>query len=295
MHCHFGTCGAELVALKRSTGLPIVTTFYGADASSVPHEPGWRRRYQQLFACGDLFLAEGTTMVRSLVDLGCPSERVILHRLGVDLAALPFRVREPPVNGRVRILIAATFREKKGIPDALLAVREVLRMHPNLHVTLIGDRGGRPGDEAEKRRILHLLGGLGGIVEWRGFVTYEAFREALYSHHILLSPSRTGIDGDSEGGAPVSLIEAQASGMPIVSTLHADIPEIVLRDRSGLLSPEGDLGALVANLERVVRTNALWAPMGRAGRKHVEANHDLQRQVAHLEEHYATLMSGATP
>lgn len=289
IHCHFGDTGADMAWLRARTGLPLVTTFYGADVSQVPREEGWRERYQDLFACGDLFLAEGTTMVKALINLGCPSEKVVLHRLGVDLGNLPFRVREPEPDGIVRILIAGTFREKKGIPDALGAVAELTRRHLRVRVTLVGDAGAKAGDNNEKQRILTILEELRGVVSWRGFLPYGAFRDALYSHDIFLSPSRTATDGDTEGGAPVSLIEAQATGMPIVSTRHADIPEIVLDGTSGLLSQEGDAQALASNLERLVTDTSRWAPMGRAGREHVEANHDLHRQVSRLEDHYSAL------
>jgi colanic acid/amylovoran biosynthesis glycosyltransferase len=190
-------------------------------------------------------------------------------------------------------LIAATFREKKGIPDALRAIERVRQRYPQLEVTLIGDSGGKAGDEAEKQKILPLIRRLGNAIRWVGVQPYSVYEAALYEHDLFLSPSLTGKDGDSEGGAPVTLIEAQASGMPVVSTMHADIPEIVLHDRTGLLSPENDIDALTANLERLVSSPGLWGSMGRAGRKHVETNHDIRLQTGKLERIYAYLTKEA--
>jgi colanic acid/amylovoran biosynthesis glycosyltransferase len=219
-------------------------------------------------------------MRQSLLDLGCPPEKVVVQQLGVSLDQLPFVPRRPDPSGVVRILIAATFREKKGIPDALRAVARARRHYPRLEVTLLGDASDKPGDREEKARIMALLPTLEGAVRCLGFQPYSVFRQALLDHHLFLSPSRTACDGDSEGGAPVSLLEAQATGMPVLSTRHADIPEVVVDGKSGLLSPEGDLETLAANLMQLIRSPALWEPMGAAGRAHVELSPDGMNWVA---------------
>lgn len=290
MHGHFGNCGVELLELKRRLGIPVITAFYGADVSQGPRNPRVRQRYEQLFDEGDLFLSQGNAMRRTLVALGCPSDKVVVQHLGVDLETLPFVVRTPDRSGIVRILVAGTFREKKGIPDALRAIDRVRRRYPRLEVTLIGDSAGKAGDEDEKRKIVGLLAKLDGTVTWLGFVPYPAFRAAVLTHHLFLSPSITAGDGDSEGGAPVAIIEAQATGMPIVSTLHADIPEVVVDGKSGLLSPERDVDSLAENLERLVSEPDLWESMGRYGRRHVGENFDIRQQVARLEEIYSEVI-----
>ena len=286
IHAHFGPAGVAMLGVKRATRLPLVTTFYGADVSAVPRALTWRRHYARLFHEGDLFLAEGPAMRRALIGLGCAPEKVVVQHLGVALEQLPFSPRRPDPSGIVRILIAATFREKKGIPDALRAVARARRIYPRLQVTLLGDATQKPGDREEKTRILALLPALEGTVQCLGFQPHSVFRNALLQHHIFLSPSRTARDGDTEGGAPVSLLEAQATGMPVLSTRHADIPEVVVNGQSGLLSPEGDLETLTDNLTQLILTPARWAAMGAAGRAHLEAHHDLSTHAAKLEGLY---------
>ena len=290
IHAHFGPTGAEMLDVRRAVGLPMVTSFYGSDATQLARDPVWRERYRRLFTEGDAFLAEGTAMRRTLLALGCPPEKVIVHRLGVPLNTLPFAVRRPDASGVVKILIAGTFREKKGIPDALRAVYRVRRRHPGLQVTLIGDSTGKVGDEEEKREILALVDQPSSAVNWVGFQPYSVFQKLLLEHHIFLSPSVTARDGDSEGGAPVSIIEAAATGMPVVASTHADIPEVVVERESALLSPERDVDALAQNLERLVTEHHLWEPMGRRGRAHVERHHDAKVQAGRLEDIYAALL-----
>ncbi len=290
IHAHFGDVGAELLDVRRRVGLPMVTSFYGADVSQLARDPAWRDRYRQLFAEGQVFLGEGSATRRALLALGCPPDKAIIQRLGVPLETLPFVVRRPDPSGLVKILIAGTFREKKGIPDALRAVARVQQRYPRLRVTLIGDSGGKPGDEEEKREILALVGRLNGAVTWVGFQPYTVFRRMLLEHHVFLSPSITARDGDSEGGAPVAIVEAEATGMPVVATVHADIPEVVVDGESALLSPERDVRRLAEHLERLVTEPRLWEPMGRRGRAHVERNHDARVQTGRLEEIYAAVL-----
>jgi colanic acid/amylovoran biosynthesis glycosyltransferase len=128
------------------------------------------------------------------------------------------------------------------------------------------------------------------VVRWTGFQPYPVFQRALLEHDLFLSPSRTAEDGDNEGGAPVSLIEAQATGMPIVATRHCDIPEVVVEGESGLLSEERDVDGIAASLERMIAAPAgVWDAMGRAARAHIEKEYNVRTQIARLETLYERL------
>jgi colanic acid/amylovoran biosynthesis glycosyltransferase len=295
LHGHFGQAGVALLEVKRRTRLPMATAFYGADASELSRDPEWRGRYSELFAEGDVFLAEGPAMRQRLMALGCPAEKVVIQHLGVDLGSLPFVPRRLDSAGPIRILIASTFREKKGIPDALRAVSLLKARYPHIKVTLFGDSGPKEGDEREKQTIMSLVRELGEVVTWSGFVPHHVFRAALLNHHIFLSPSVTASSGDAEGGAPVSLIEAHATGMPIVSTRHDDIPQIVIENETGLLSPERDVAALAENLACLIERAGDWERMGRAARAHIETHYEIRTQMARLEQIYARMLSAGRP
>jgi colanic acid/amylovoran biosynthesis glycosyltransferase len=85
----------------------------------------------------------------------------------------------------------------------------------------------------------------------------------------------TAADGDQEG-TPVSLMEAQACGVPVVSTLHSGIPEVVPDGRAGVLVPERDVDRLAAALAELLKRADRWAAMGEQGRTHVKAFYDLR-------------------
>ena len=285
IHAHFGYQGCRCLRAKHKARLPMVTTFYGADAGSFPRDPAWKRRYERLFAAGELFLVEGSHMATRLLELGCRQDRLAIHHLGVRLDRIPFRAREP--TNVVRILICAEFRQKKGIPQGLLALGMALRgLEIDCRVRIIGDGPQRPQVSDAIRDS-----GLEERVELLGRQPYSRVLEELQESHLLLQPSMTATDGDTEGGAPVVLLEAQASGMPVVSTMHADIPEYVAGGaESGCLAPEGDLPRLAEVIGEVLSKPESWAELGRNGRRHVEENYNASLQSEKLESIYDSLL-----
>src|SRR5262249_55111036 len=93
IHAHFGPAGWEIHAYARDRGLPLLTSFYGFDASSLPRQPGWAERLRLLFEAGTGFLAEGPAMARRLEALGCPTGKVHLLPITIDVARYRFRPR----------------------------------------------------------------------------------------------------------------------------------------------------------------------------------------------------------
>ena len=285
IHAHFGFEGCRCLRAQRSTGLPMLTTFYGADASSHAALSRWRERYIRLFAAGTAFVVEGGAMRRRLEEIGCPADKIRVCHLGIDLGRIPFQPRARPQE--VRFLICAGFREKKGIPYALAALGRIASTKAvPFSVTLIGDGPERPVVEEAIARH-----GLADRVESLGTLPYSRVLAEIQRCHVLLQPSVTAADGDSEGGAPVILLDAQASGMPVVATRHADIPEYVIDGKTGLLAPERDAEALADRIEDLLEwDSAQWLQAGRDGRLHVEQNYNADLQRPALEALYDELL-----
>ena len=284
IHAHFGYHGHFCQRARRASGLPMMVSFYGEDGTRYLRYRRWLRRYRRLFEAAEAVLVEGGAMGSRLVEAGCPPGKVRVHRLGVEVDGIPFRPRQPAET--VRFLICASFREKKGIPQALMAVGRALQMHPfPCEVVLIGDG-------PERARVLEAVesSGLGERVRLLGALPYERVLQEMERCHVLLQASLTAADGDGEGGAPVVLLDAQASGLPVVATRHADIPEYVLDGRSGLLAPEGDVEALAECIGVLVDDPVRWPDMGREGRRHVEGSYNAPVQCAALESVYDELV-----
>jgi colanic acid/amylovoran biosynthesis glycosyltransferase len=291
IHAHYGPAGFSLLRLKKIFRIPLITTFYGFDLSMLPGEnPRWIDKYKKLFREGDLFLVEGSHMKNCLTRLGCRTEKIVVYHLGVDLEKIKFAPRRIKHGESINLLAAGSFREKKGMPYSIAALGNVVKKYPQLKIqmTIIGDSGGSDREIAEKKKILSCVEeyGLGACVKFLGYQPHSVFIEELYKNHLFISPSVTASDGDTEGGAPVSLIEASASGMPVISSNHCDIPEVIVDGQSGYLAPERDIDALSEKLEYMVAHPEKWESMGLAGRKHIEENYDVKKQGHRLEEIY---------
>jgi colanic acid/amylovoran biosynthesis glycosyltransferase len=291
LHAHFGPEGYHTLPLKRELEIPLITTFYGADISRLPRIWKWRKRYHRLFDRGNLFLAEGSHMAQRIVDQGCSPEKVRLNRLGVDLESIKFVPRQIGEEDEIKVLMASSFKEKKGIPYGIRAFIEAEKSNPYLRLTIIG------GATSDSDR--HLLlecqelvskAKLGEKVRFLGYLQYPEYIKEQRKSHIFLAPSITAANGDTEGGAPVSIIEASAAGMPIISTLHCDIPEVVINGESGLLVPERDVPSLAEAILDLTKAPALWRKMGAVGRKHMEESYNVVKQGESLERIYSQLL-----
>jgi len=288
IHSHFGNIGWSDMKAAQRAGVRHVVTFYGQDVNYLPSvDQRWKVRYGELFVHVDTVLCEGRHMARCVARLGCPEEKIIVQHLGVRVDQIPFKIRQWNPSTPLRVLIASTFREKKGIPFGLEALGRLQGDVP-LEITIIGDASSAPGSMEEKAKIMSVIEKYDLMPRTRmlGYQPHSVFFEEALNHHVFLSPSITAKDGDTEGGAPVSIIEMAASGMPVISTTHCDIPEIIHHGRTGLLSPEGDVSGLVSHLKWSVKHWDRWAEMVQAGRRHIEANFNAITQGGRLANIY---------
>ena len=286
LHAHQGWEGARIVHAARKLALPLIVSFYGRDATLLPRNPYWRFLYRPLFAGADRIIAEGAHMGETLVRIGAPKEKVRVIHLGVDPESFLYRERELPEGDQPIVgLIAASFREKKGIAFALTALSLLEKTHPRFRLRIIGDGPLRHAIESQIRQL-----GIGPRVDLLGYQPYQVYREELSRAHVLLAPSVIASDGDSEGGAPVCLLDAQASGLPIIATTHCDIPEVTVPDGSALLAPEGDAEALADRIDTLLSHPERWPEMARCGRAHVESEFHIATQVEKMASVYDELL-----
>jgi colanic acid/amylovoran biosynthesis glycosyltransferase len=256
----------------------LITSFYGYDVSEFPRAQRGNP-YAQLFAHGDLFLAISEDMRGKLIGLGCDSKRIVVHPLGVKPELFSTARRAAP-GSPVRITTIGRMAPKKGIEYGLQAVAALVQEEPRVQYTVIGNGPLRPSIE----RMVEDLG-LGSVVRLAGWKSRPEIVSALGETDILLAPSITAASGDQEG-TPVVIMEALASGVPVVSTLHAGIPEVVRDGVSGLLAPERDAPQLASALMRLARNPELRARMGERGRAEMAERHDIGKLNGGLLEIY---------
>jgi colanic acid/amylovoran biosynthesis glycosyltransferase len=291
VHCHFGPQGNAGVALREIgvVDCKIITTFYGVDVSQYVRERG-RGYYEDLFDKGDFFLAISEHIAGQIVDFGCPRSKVAVLPLGVDLSKYeyqPSRLGSPKQS--VKLLTVARLVEKKGLVYSIAALGQVIDRNPNILYRIVGDGPLRSSLEELVEDM-----GLINNVRFLGWKTQEEVRKLYSDSHIFVLPSVTSSDGDQEGQGLV-LQEAQATGLPVLATLHNGFPEGVLDGKSGFLVPERDVDALASRLRFLLENPELWSRMGRAGRKYVEENYDIDKLNMKLARVYQeVLLEGST-
>jgi colanic acid/amylovoran biosynthesis glycosyltransferase len=271
-YCAFGMDAPHALRLRRLgvLGGELVVAFRGADTTKYVARRG-QGVYARTFREARLLLPVCDFLGRRLVELGAPPERVVVHRTGIDLRRWPFRERHPSASGDLRLVSVGRLVEKKGIAQVLRALRLLADRGVRARYRVIGD-----GPLRERLGALALELGVAGQVTFEGRREQEAVREGLEGSDVLVAASVTAGDGDEEG-IPNVLKEAMASGMPVVGTTHAGIPELIEHGISGWLVAERDEAELAAALARLAVAPERWPSMGRAGRAKVEREYDIGR------------------
>ncbi|EFC6795911.1 colanic acid biosynthesis glycosyltransferase WcaL [Escherichia coli] len=274
---HFGPAGVTAAKLRELGVIrgKIATIFHGIDISSREVLNHYTPEYQQLFRRGDLMLPISNLWAGKLQKMGCPREKIAVSRMGVDMTRFSPRPVKAPATP-LEIISVARLTEKKGLHVAIEACRQLKEQGVAFRYRILGI-----GPWERRLRTLIEQYQLEDVVEMPGFKPSHEVKAILDDADVFLLPSVTGADGDMEG-IPVALMEAMAVGIPVVSTLHSGIPELVEADKSGWLVPENDARALAQRLAAFSQldTDEL-APVVKRAREKVE--HDFNQQVINRE------------
>ncbi|TLS53472.1 glycosyltransferase [Paenibacillus antri] len=286
IHARFGNSGIRMLPFRRKWRVPLVTSFHGCDAPGTARMRRRRGALKRLFAEGDCFTVPCEAMKSDLVRHGCPAEKIVVHYSGIDLERFAFKVREAPDDGTIRILYVGRLVEKKGAETLLRAFRHVHQVFPNARLTIVGEGKLKPRLKRLARRLR-----IWPYVEFLGALPHRAISKQLNEAHIFCLPSRKDRTGNVEG-IPNALKEAMASGLPVVSTFHSGIPELIEDGVSGHLVPEDSVGALAGKLIHVVGRPDTWAKLGKNARARVEEDFDAIRQTEKLEKLFDAVIAG---
>ena len=286
VHIFFGHIGVQLLPFIAASPRPVVVSFHGADVGVDAGRPAWRAALQQVFRHSALILARSESLLKGLESLGCPPEKLRIQRTGIPLDTWPYQARSAPSSGAWHFVQACRLVPKKGLRTTLRAFEEIARVYPAATLTLAGD-----GPLREELARDAAAAGLAHRVAFPGFLDQEALRRLVYSAHVFFHPSETPADGNREG-VPNALLEAMASGLPVLATGHGGIPEAVTDGVSGFLVPEGDAPALAQAALGLLADPALYQKMSAAACAEVCAKFERSDQTAILESYYDEAMAG---
>jgi colanic acid/amylovoran biosynthesis glycosyltransferase len=287
IHAQFGPYGilaSQLVEVGAMRG-PVVTSIRGYDAGKdLAARPPL---YRELFQRGALFLPVSQALAKRLIDAGCDPAKIRVHHSGITYRGWHYRERRYDSRQPLRMLTVARLVEKKGVAYALEAVAKLRTAGREVSYVVIGD-GPLYGELARQAQTL----GIGAHVRFIGAQSHDAVRWWLDASHVLVAPSLTAMDGDVEG-IPNAVKEAMAVGLPVVSTVHGGIPELIEPNYSGVLVPERDAAALAEALRELIEHPERWPTMTRAARRKIDDEFNIDRLSEELVDHYARLAGRA--
>jgi colanic acid/amylovoran biosynthesis glycosyltransferase len=269
----FGPTGAAVWEVCRAAGVPLVVYFHGADAT----KDGWlrthRQRYGRMLQWSAAVVAASREVERHLLALGAVRERLVYNPCGADTSLF---TPGDPAAVPPRFLSVGRFVDKKAPHLTLLAFRRVLDDCPEAQLVMIGD-----GILLEACRQLARALRLEPAVEFRGARSHAEVAAAMREARAVVLHSVTTSDHDMEG-TPVTILEAGAAGLPVVSTRHAGIADVVIHGETGFLVAEGDTDSMAKHMISLGRDPVLAARMGRRAREHVVAHFSMEGSVATL-------------
>jgi len=286
VHAHFGPCGIRVYPISRRLGVPLLITFHGFDASHLLRRHPYVRALRRMFDDPNVYgIAVSSGMRDNLAGYGVDAGRILPLHPGIDTSFFdPSGVDGPEEAGAFVFLQVANFVEKKGQRYAVMAFAELLRHYstgsarePSLVLA---------GDGPLRKQIEELVDrlGIGDRVRFIGPVDRVEVRQLMAGADVFVHHSVTGANGDQEG-LPSALLEAMAMGLPVLSTWHSGIPELVRDGVDGILVRERDVRALSEPMRLACEGKMDWHRPELSRRRVVE-NFDLPTQTARLMELY---------
>ncbi len=286
IHCQFGMLGPQALLVKQVAAgtTKLITSFRGADASQwMQDRPGV---YNELFKEGDLFCPVSQSLKKRIIQEGCNEKKIVVLHSSIDCEKFRYSRRRISKGEPTQILTIGRLVEKKGIRYALEAIARLVTSGRKVNYFVVGD-GKLRGD---LECLIEDLG-IEKQVQLLGWRNQDEVIQLFQTMHILVAPSITATNGDQEG-IPNVVKEAMALGLPVISTLHGGIPELVEDGVSGFLVKERDVDSLADRLSYLVDHPETWSKMGSEGRACIEKSYDMNKLNDQLVDLYKKTLHG---
>lgn len=281
IHGHFGLDSYRLLGLQQRSGLPLIVNFYGYDVLRLPREFGWKTRYKKMARRADMVFVGSEDMKQNVVELGFEEEDIRILKLGMNLSNIQYEHR---TSAGPKLMMVGRMVEKKGFEYAIKAIHLLNEKNIDVQLDIFGD--GQLRDKLEK--LVHDKN-LQDQIIFHGQTKNDTIFKELYKHDILLVPSVQAKDGDREG-IPQTTVEGLATGIPVIASDHAGLPEIILDQQTGLQIKERDTIALAEAITTYIQNPELVSKVSENGRQLVEQEHNITTQVDKMENWYDELL-----
>ena len=272
----YGDLALAIAPIAKAANCKISVQFHGFDVSSLVKIPGILNEYKRLFPKLDRVIVGSRYLAQMVIDIGCPADIIRIVPCGIDTELFEMQPRER-VRGR-RFLAVGRLTPKKAPQLTIEAFKIVLDVFPDATLDVIGD-----GELKETCEGVINQHGISGSVKLHGAQSAVYIRKILAGSDIFVQHSITAADGDVESFG-ISLVEAMATGIPVVVTDHNGFSDTIADKETGFLVPEHDVGAMAEKLLLLLRNPDLAAKMGQAGSRRAREKFDVRHTIPRLRD-----------
>ncbi len=269
----YGTHAHHLLPFLKETNIPMIVHFHGYDASRYDVIKK-RNNYKAVFEYASKVIVVSKVMEQMIIELGCPKEKLVYNVYGPQ----PEFQKVNPTFIKKQFIGIGRFTDKKAPYYTILAFKKVIEKHPDAILLLAGDG-------VLYNACLNLIKyyQLEKNVKLLGVIKPEEYRDYLSESLAFVQHSICAEDGDMEG-TPLAILEASSSGLPVISTYHAGIPDVIIHNKTGLLDKEHDVEAMASNMLKLLDDPDFAKKMGKEGKLNISNNFSLNRHINSLQK-----------
>jgi colanic acid/amylovoran biosynthesis glycosyltransferase len=265
----YGQTGAAIAPICKLLNIPLIVHFHGYDAHNKDVIAKYGKAYHEMFAYARAVIAVSNTMKKSLMDLGCPAEKLVLNPYGpID----DFFQLNPDYQSN-NFLAVGRFVDKKAPYAIIMAFKNVLEKFGEARLIMVG-KGSLLNSTQNLAKIL----GIDNAINFKGAQNHEQVKRLMEGSFCFVQHSITADSGDMEG-SPVGILEAAAAGLPVISTKHAGIEETVLQNISGYLVSELDVVMMSSYMIELFMDRIIAKKFGDNARKHIKSKFSIQKHL----------------
>ncbi|MEP7108055.1 MAG: glycosyltransferase [Ferruginibacter sp.] len=269
----YGFKGTIVYKLCEELNIPLIVHFHGYDAHNQVLLQRFEEEYKKMFKNVFAIIVVSEYMKQAILNLGAPGNKVHLIHYGVNIEL--FKASSPQKNPPVFVSVGR-FADTKAPQLTIMAFAKVLQSCIVAKLIMIGD-----GPLLESCKTISCALKIDDSIEFMGIQTPAQVAEIMHNSRAFILHSIITSDNDAEG-TPNVILEASSSALPIVSTLHAGIPDVVIHGETGFLVKEKDIDAMAEYMIRLANDGGLSARMGAEGRKRIEQHFQLSEQINKL-------------
>ena len=274
VYAEYGTTGVEIMPVCKKMNIPLIVNFHGFDASIHSVLENFEKQYKELFDYAEHIVVVSKLMQKKLISWGANPPKITYTPCAPNDSFLELN----PAFSENAFIAVGRFVDKKAPYYTILAFQKVLSKYPDAKLYLCGD--GLLYDVCVN--LVNYLK-ISNNVLFLGSISAKELKAIYERVSGFVQHSVTAQNGDMEG-TPVAVLEACAAGLPVISTKHAGIPDVVQHEKTGLLVEEHDVEQMAEYMMCLLENKDYAKSLGAAGRELVKANFTLGHHIGILNK-----------